>query len=62
MVLEQLMDEVKKMFDDNDNQVKIDQGKQFLKFKKMREGFTASEKNLNEFNRMKKYFNQLSKT
>jgi hypothetical protein len=52
MVLEQLMDEVKKMFDDNDNQVKIDQGKQFLKFKKMREGFTASEKNLNEFNEM----------
>ena len=52
MVLEQLMDEVKKIFDENDNQVKIDQGKQFLKFKKMREGFTASEKNLNELNEM----------
>ena len=46
------MDEVKKIFDKNDKSVKIDQGKQFLKFKKMREGFTASEKNLNEFNEM----------
>ena len=52
MVLEQLMDEVKKMFDENDNSVKIEQGKQFLEFKKRREGFTASEKNLNEFDEM----------
>lgn len=52
MVLEELIDEVKKMFDNSDTSVKIDQGKDFLKFKKMREGFTASEKNLNELDEM----------
>ena len=62
MVLEQLMDEVKKMFDDSDSEVKIDQGRQFLKFKKMREGFTASEKNLNEFNEMDKLDTDLQRS